>query len=143
VPNVFNSVLRGVIFQELHAASGDIIQLIPFVRVFYVFESPLFYNHHNHENDVISIPFAILQLQVSLDVCAHILLTLWVSTFYVTFMVMNALEPMMEFTIPLPPLHETLTSMWDKNNYMHFLQPHSTHFINKSTLCFPKMAFAP
>ncbi len=31
----------------------------------------------------------------SLDVCAHIPLTLWVSTSYVVFMAMNALEPMM------------------------------------------------
>jgi hypothetical protein len=43
-------------FIVLHAASGDIIQLIPFVRAFYAFESPLFYNHHNHEKDVKIIP---------------------------------------------------------------------------------------
>jgi len=92
---------------------------------------------------ICDLDYPILQLQVSLDVCAHILLTLWKSTFYVMFMVMNALDSMMEFTIPLPPLHETLTSMRDKNNYMFFLQPHSTHFVNKSTLCFPKMAFTP
>jgi hypothetical protein len=28
------------------------VQLIPFVHAFYAFESPLFYNHHNHESDV-------------------------------------------------------------------------------------------
>jgi hypothetical protein len=33
------------------------MQLIPFVRAFYAFEFPLFYNHRNHENDVIVIPF--------------------------------------------------------------------------------------
>jgi hypothetical protein len=41
------------------------------------------------------------------------------------------------------PLHEMLVSTWDENNYMHFLQPHSIPFINESTLCLPKMAFAP
>jgi hypothetical protein len=30
----------------------------PFVRTFYAFESPLSYNHQNHEGDVIVIPFA-------------------------------------------------------------------------------------
>jgi hypothetical protein len=34
------------------------MQLIPFVHVLYAFESPLFYNHRNHEGDVIIIPFA-------------------------------------------------------------------------------------
>jgi hypothetical protein len=51
----FNSMLKGVIFQELHATNGDIIQFIPFVHTFYAFESPLFYNHHNREFDVIII----------------------------------------------------------------------------------------
>jgi hypothetical protein len=46
----------GVIFQELRVATGDIIQLIPFVHAFYAFESPLFYGHHNHECDVTIIP---------------------------------------------------------------------------------------
>jgi len=49
-------MLRGVIFQELHAIDGDIIQLIPFVRAFYAFESPLFYYHRNCEGDVTIIP---------------------------------------------------------------------------------------
>ncbi len=44
---------------------------------------------------------------------------------------------------PLPPLREMLVSTWDQNNYMCFLQPHSTPLINESTLCLPKMAFAP
>jgi hypothetical protein len=57
--NAFNSVLRGVIFQEFHAEGGDIIQFIPFVCAFYLFESPLFCSHHNHESDDIIIPFAI------------------------------------------------------------------------------------
>ncbi len=56
--NAFNLVSRGVIFQELHAASGDIIQFFPFVRSFYAFESPLFYSHHNCDGDVIVIPSA-------------------------------------------------------------------------------------
>jgi hypothetical protein len=56
--NAFNLVLRRVIFQELCATSGDIIQLILFVCAFYAFEFPLFYNHCNHEADVTIIPFA-------------------------------------------------------------------------------------
>ncbi len=43
----------------------------------------------------------------------------------------------------LPPLPKMLVSMWDKNNYMHFLQSHSSPFVNELTLCLPKMAFAP
>jgi hypothetical protein len=49
-------VSRGVILQELHATSENIIQLIPCVRAFYAFESSLFDGHHNHENDVTIIP---------------------------------------------------------------------------------------
>ncbi len=49
---------RGVIFQELCALGGDIMQFIFFVRAFYEFESPLFYNHYNCEGNVIVIPFA-------------------------------------------------------------------------------------
>jgi hypothetical protein len=49
---------KRVIFQNLCAASGDVIQLILFVCAFYAFKSPLFYNHRNHEGDVIIIPSA-------------------------------------------------------------------------------------
>jgi hypothetical protein len=52
VGNAFNLVSKGVIFQELRATGGDIIQLIPFVHAFYAFEFPLFCNHHNHEGEV-------------------------------------------------------------------------------------------
>jgi hypothetical protein len=41
-------------------------------------------------------------------------------------MAMNAWEPMMQFVTLLLPLHEILASMWDENNYTHFLQPFST-----------------
>jgi hypothetical protein len=41
-------------------------------------------------------------------------------------MAMNAWEPMMLFGTFLLPLHEISASMWDENNYTHFLQPHST-----------------
>jgi len=51
-------VWRRVIFQKLRVASGNIIQLIPFVHAFYAFESPMFYSHHNCESDVIVIPSA-------------------------------------------------------------------------------------
>jgi len=54
--NAFNSVSKGVIFQKFHATNGDIIQLILFFWALYAFESPLFYNHHNHESDVTMIP---------------------------------------------------------------------------------------
>jgi hypothetical protein len=47
---------KRVIFQELRVIGGNIIQFIPFVRAFYAFESPLFYNHHNHEGNIIVIP---------------------------------------------------------------------------------------
>jgi hypothetical protein len=49
-------MLRGVISQKLHVVSEDIIQFIPFVRAFYAFESPLFYNHRNCEGEIIMIP---------------------------------------------------------------------------------------
>jgi hypothetical protein len=55
--NTFNSMSKGVIFQKLHAAGGNFIQFIPFVRAFYAFESPLFYSHHNCESNIIIIPF--------------------------------------------------------------------------------------
>jgi hypothetical protein len=54
--NTLNLVSRGVIFQEFYATSGDIIKFIPFVRAFYAFEFPLFYNHYNCENDITIIP---------------------------------------------------------------------------------------
>jgi hypothetical protein len=60
--NVFNIVLKGFIFQELHVASGDIIQCIPFVHAFYTFESPLFYTHHNHESNIMVI-------QSTMEIC--------------------------------------------------------------------------
>jgi hypothetical protein len=56
--NAFNLVSKGVIFQELCAIGGNIIQLIPFVHAFYAFEFPLFYSHHNHEGNVTIIPSA-------------------------------------------------------------------------------------
>ncbi len=62
---------------------------------------------------------------------------------YSTFMATNALEPMMRFATPSPPLRKMLASTWDESNYMHFLQPHSTSLIDESTLYLPKMAFAP
>jgi hypothetical protein len=56
--NAFNSVSKGVIFQEHHVVGGEIMQLIPFVHAFYAFESPLFYNHRNYEDNITIIPFA-------------------------------------------------------------------------------------
>jgi hypothetical protein len=57
---------RRVIFQELCATSGDIIQFIPFVHAFYAFESSMFYNHCNCEGDVIITPFAMELIKVIL-----------------------------------------------------------------------------
>jgi hypothetical protein len=56
VANAFNSVSKGVIFQKLCTTSEDNIQLIPLVHAFNAFESPMFYNHHNREGDVIVSP---------------------------------------------------------------------------------------
>jgi hypothetical protein len=55
--NAFNSMSRGVIFLKLRATSGDIIQIISFAHAFYAFESPLFYSHHNCEDNATIIPF--------------------------------------------------------------------------------------
>jgi hypothetical protein len=52
------------------------------------------------------------------------------------------IRTMLQFTTPLPPLHEMLVSTWDKNDYMRFSQPHSIPFIDELTLCLPKMTFA-
>jgi hypothetical protein len=54
--DAFNLVSRKVIFQKLHVVGGDIIQLIPFVCAFYAFESPSFYSHYNHDDNVVVIP---------------------------------------------------------------------------------------
>jgi hypothetical protein len=53
-------------------------------------------------------------------------------------MAMNALKPMIHFVKPLLALGEMLVSIWDENNYMRFLQPHSTPLIDETTLCLPK-----
>jgi len=79
---------------------------------------------------------------IFLCVCTHPINPMGIH-FYVMFMAMNARGSMIQFTTLLLPLREMLASMWDKNNYVCFLQPHSTHFINESTLCSPKMKFAP
>jgi hypothetical protein len=51
-------MLRGVkLFQKIHAIGGDIRQFTLFVRSFYDFEFPLFYNHRNREGNVIIIRF--------------------------------------------------------------------------------------
>jgi hypothetical protein len=42
------------------------MQLIPFVHAFYAFESFMLYNHHNYENNVTIIPFAMGELRRSL-----------------------------------------------------------------------------
>jgi hypothetical protein len=56
VAKAFNLVFKRVVFQKLHVTSGDIIQFIPFVHVFYAFESHMFYSRHNRESDVTIIP---------------------------------------------------------------------------------------
>jgi len=64
-------VSKGVIFQELCAIGGDIMQLITFVCAFYAFDSPMFFNHHNHEGDVIVIPSTMGTLGGALFALAH------------------------------------------------------------------------
>jgi hypothetical protein len=88
------------------------------------------------------LDYIILQLQVSFDSCAHISLTLWVSTSYVMLIATNTQEPMMQFITALLPLCEMLASMWDENNYMCFLQLRLILLVDNSTLCSPKMTFA-
>jgi hypothetical protein len=60
IPFAPNEMLRRVIFQKLHIVVEDNIQFILFNRAFYLFESSLYYNHHNYDGDVIVIPFAII-----------------------------------------------------------------------------------
>jgi hypothetical protein len=54
---------KRVIIQKLCVISGDINQLILFVRAFYAFEYLLFYNHRNHESNLIIIPSAMKTYQ--------------------------------------------------------------------------------
>jgi hypothetical protein len=61
--------------------------------------------------------------------------------FYVAFITISTWEPMMQFVTPLLLWYGKLASMWDENNYICFLRPHSTSLVNESTLCWPKMAF--
>ncbi len=89
------------------------------------------------------LDYHILQLQASLDVHAHTPLTLWVSTSCIVPMAMNVWEHMMQFTTFLLLLCEMQVFTWDENNYMCFLQPCLTPFAHESTLCSPKMVFAP
>jgi hypothetical protein len=58
VANAFNSMSKGVTFQKLFVACGNIIQFIPFVHAFYALKSPLLYSHRNYEGDVKIIPSA-------------------------------------------------------------------------------------
>jgi len=51
-------MLRWVIFQKNCVVNGNIMQFIPFVRAFYAYKSPLFYNHYSHKGNVTTIPFA-------------------------------------------------------------------------------------
>jgi hypothetical protein len=56
--NAFNLMSKRVIFQKNCTTCGYVMKFILFVHAFYVFESLLFYNHHNCEGNVIVIPFA-------------------------------------------------------------------------------------
>jgi hypothetical protein len=49
-------VSRRVIFKKLHTTSDDIVQLFFLVCAFYAFEYLMFYNHHNHDDNVTIIP---------------------------------------------------------------------------------------
>ncbi len=95
---------------------------------FFDFFFQFFPQHFVHNLD-----YPILQLQVSLDVCAHIPLTLWIFISHVVLITTDTLEPIMQFATPLSPLHEMLTFTWDENNYMHFFQSHSILFVDELT----------
>ncbi len=43
-------------FQDLHVRGSDVVQFILFVHIFYGFESPLYYDHCNHDGDVSVTP---------------------------------------------------------------------------------------
>jgi hypothetical protein len=43
-------------FQDLHVRGSDVVQFIFFVHIFYGFESPLYYDHCNHDGDVSVTP---------------------------------------------------------------------------------------
>ncbi len=68
--------------------------------------------------------------------------TLCASTSYVVPMGTSAQEPMMQFATLLLPLRKMIVSTWDENNYMCFLQPYLTPFVDKSSLCSIKMELA-
>jgi len=94
----------------------------------------------------------VLQMQLGLPhpsitsilwcMCTHPI-DVTLSTFLIMPTTMSTRAPMMQFVTFFLPLHKMSTAMWDKNNYTHFLQPHSTPLVDKLTLCSPKMEFTP
>ncbi len=56
VAYAFNFMSRGIMFQDLHVIGSHVVQFIFFVHTFYAFESPLYYDHCNHDGDVNVIP---------------------------------------------------------------------------------------
>jgi len=74
--------------------------------------------------------------------CTHTI-DVTLSTFLIMPTTMNTRAPMMQFVTFFLPLQKMSTTMWDKNNYTRFFQPHSTPLVDKLTLCLPKMEFTP
>jgi hypothetical protein len=82
-------MLKKVIFQKLRVAGGNIIQLIPFVRAFYAFMFPLFYNHRNYEGDVTVIPSAMGTYQG--DPLGRALFALFILRLYIIHLIISLL----------------------------------------------------
>jgi hypothetical protein len=91
---------------------GTWLTVRPIFPTFWLFSLIFFFEHN--------LDYHILQLQAFFDVCAHIPLTLWVSTSYIALMTTSAWGSMMQFMTLLLPLHKMLASMWDENDSMHF-----------------------
>jgi hypothetical protein len=62
------------------------------------------------------------------SMCMHVPLTLHVSTSYIVFMVMNALEPLVQFVTPLPPL-------WDVGFHVKQEQLHALPSTTINSFC--------
>jgi hypothetical protein len=120
--------------------------LKPIVPVFYHVPAleQMFYNLTNLPNLLIIflalwmwLKLPHFQLHASLDVCAHIPSTLWVSISYIMPMAMNTLGPMVQFTTFLLPLCKMLFSCGIKTitcvffNDVQFLLLMSWHCAHK------------
>jgi hypothetical protein len=110
----FNGISKAYYVQILSCFSsrvGILFTIWPFFLTFWLVFQVFFHRTSNVTWITSSFNF-----QVFFNACAHIPLTLWVSTFYVVFIGTNAYEPMLRFMTTLSPLRAMLASMWNKNN---------------------------